>query len=232
MNAVEIENLTKIYFRSHLFRKFTTTALSRISFVVNHNEIFGIIGPNGAGKTTLLKIIVGLLRPTEGSLKIYGMNNLDALDIVGYLPEVIKFFGDFTVNEFLRNIVRFHKNTREIDEVLNLVALEARDKKIKELSKGMQQRLGIAQSIIHDPKLLIYDEPSSGLDPIGIKFMRDFILRMKDEGRSVIFSSHIIGEVEKICDRVAVISNGKLKQIFTKNDFSKKPLEELFLENI
>ncbi len=229
MNVIEIQSLTKV-FSLGLFKK-SVKALDDISISVAEGEIFGFLGPNGAGKTTTLKIMMGLNRPTSGTVAIFGKDHTDpgVREHLGYLPEQPYFYDYLTAREFLSfygslfglkgSVVR-----SKAEALLQLVGLhDAGDLALRKFSKGMLQRIGIAQALINDPKLVVLDEPMSGLDPIGRREMRDLILRLKSEGKTVFFSSHIILDVEMICDRVAILHKGKIMAQGKIDDLLRSP---------
>jgi len=240
MIAIKTENLTKIYRRRHLGKLYKTVGVKNLSLEVQEGEIFGLLGLNGSGKTTTIKLILGLLFPTEGKISIFEKSFPDRnrLNLVGYLPEIPYFHKFLTGREVLRfycNLSGVDKSTQEkrIDEILNLVNLfNDSNKRISEYSKGMMQRLAIAQSLLHNPPLLIFDELVSGLDPLGIREMRNFILSLKEKGKTVFFSSHLISEVERVCDRVGILHKGSLLKIVEQKDWQNKNLEEIFIETI
>ncbi len=217
MVAIEIKNLTKVYSLG-LFKE-PVKALDNISLTVSEGEIFGFLGPNGAGKTTTLKIMTGLNQPTSGSILLFGQDckKPTVREIMGYLPEQPYFYDYLTAREFLAFYARLFGYKGGVIEsktevLLKMVGLEgARDLALRKFSKGMLQRIGIAQALINDPKLVVFDEPMSGLDPIGRREVRDLILRMRQEGKTVFFSSHIISDVEMICDRVAILDKGRIR---------------------
>lgn len=213
---VHIQNLRKVFRVGFWGRR--VTAVDEISFDVRQGEIFGFLGPNGAGKTTTIKMLMGLIYPTSGDAKLFGRSIGDptAKAKVGFLPESPYFYDYLTGREFLRfyghlfGLMGTRLNTR-VDELLDLVGMtHARDLQLRKFSKGMLQRVGIAQALINDPDLVVLDEPMSGLDPIGRKEVRDLILRLKESGKTVMFSSHILHDAELLCDRVAMIMKGKL----------------------
>jgi len=214
--AIEISDLTKEY-PMGLFKK-KVRALDHVSMVIHEGEIFGFLGPNGAGKTTTLKIILDLNRPTSGTVTILGRDHRDLLvrEELGYLPERPYFYEYLTASEFLIFYARLFglkgaQARAKVNSLLERVRLEeAKDLPLRKFSKGMLQRIGIAQALINDPKLVILDEPMSGLDPIGRREVRDLILQLKQEGKTIFFSSHIISDVEVICDRVAILHRGKV----------------------
>jgi len=212
------EHLSKIY-KSPFFR-INHRGIRDVSFSVNKGEIFGFLGPNGAGKTTTLKIIVGIHRADSGRVfvKNIPINDIEYKKHIGFLPENPYFHNYLSAEEFLSitgalyglNGKKLRERIKEVLEKVGLTKYELRGKRIKNFSKGMIQRLGIAQAIIHEPEIVILDEPLSGLDPIGRKEVRDVILDLKKEGKTVFFSSHILQDVEMICDRVAIIADGKI----------------------
>jgi len=228
MVAIEIQNLTKIY--SLGFFKQRMKALDNISLTVSEGEIFGFLGPNGAGKTTTLKIMTGLNRSTSGSILLFGQDCKEPTvrEVVGYLPEQPYFYDYLTAQEFLGFYGRLFGLRGNVIEsrialLLKMVGMErARDLPLRKFSKGMLQRIGIAQALINEPKLVVFDEPMSGLDPIGRREVRDLILRMREEGKTVFFSSHIISDVEMICDRVAILDRGKIRAEGTIDDLLQK----------
>jgi len=212
MTVIDICDLTKTY-AGDLFKP-CTTALGGISLQVRQGEIFGFLGQNGAGKTTALKIIMGLNRPTSGAVTLFGKpsDDVSVRAQVGYLPEHPYFYDYLTASEFMSLYARLF-GLRRFDPapLLAQVGLEAaRHQRLRRFSKGMLQRVGIAQALINDPALLILDEPMSGLDPIGRRVVRDLILELKGRGKTVFFSSHIISDVEALCDRIAILHRGRI----------------------
>ncbi|OGS47008.1 MAG: hypothetical protein A2539_09195 [Elusimicrobia bacterium RIFOXYD2_FULL_34_15] len=240
MNAFEIKNLTKIYIKKRLIKNKKFLAVDNLSFEVKQGEIFGFLGPNGSGKTTTIKLLLGLLFPTQGSCSIFGekVPSLTASSKVGYLPEIPYLYKYLTAREILRlygSISHVNKNILEnrIEEVLEIVKLKAeKDTRLGEFSKGMLQRVGVAQALLHKPKLLILDEPFTGLDPIGLKDMREVMLKLESEGDTIFFSSHIISDAEKICDRTAIIYKGKLLKIVNIKEINPGTLEDIFVSEI
>lgn len=216
---IEIKDLRK-RFRVGLRRK-RVDAVVDVSLEVEEGEIFGLIGPNGAGKTTTLKMLTGLMRPDGGTVKLFGQNAQDtsARRRLGYLPENPYFYEHLSARETLRfygGLFGLSGSALEerIDELLEVVGLTfAADRRLKKFSKGMRQRTGLAQALINDPDLLILDEPQSGLDPIGRKEVRDLILDLKKRGKTLLFASHILPDVEAVCDRVAVIHEGRTIEV-------------------
>lgn len=195
---------------------------------------------NGAGKTTTIKLILGLLRPTSGSVTIDGAAapSTDILKQIGYLPEVAYFYKYLNTEEILKFYGRLSEVKDldgRVDEMIDFVGLQSvRCKRLSEFSKGMLQRVGIAQSLLHDPKILIYDEPVSGLDPLSIQEMRALITRLKSFGKTVFLSSHLISEVEKVCDRVGILAKGRLVKTVEQHDWAANPggLEEIFVSAV
>lgn len=213
---VRIDHLSKVFRVGFWGRR--VTAVDDVSLEVQQGEIYGFLGPNGAGKTTTIKMLMGLIYPSKGTASLFGQPIGDqmAKAKVGFLPESPYFYDYLTSREFLRfygHLFGLLGSTLEkrIDELLELVGMtHARDLQLRKFSKGMLQRVGIAQAMINDPELVILDEPMSGLDPIGRKEVRDLILRLKESGKTVMFSSHILHDAELLCDRVAMIMKGKL----------------------
>jgi len=202
-------------------------AVKGVSIEVQPGEIFGYLGPNGAGKTTTMKMVMGLIQPTEGSIYLYDAlaTNPSVRQNIGYLPEHPYFYDYLTAVELLDFYGRLFGLTgkqcaKRADELLDLVGLNhAKNRRLRSYSKGMLQRTGIAQAMINDPNFLILDEPLGGLDPIGRKEVRDIILSLQERGKTIFFSSHILHDIETICDRVAIIQKGEVESV--------GPLEEL-----
>ena len=219
------------------------TAVAELDLEIRSGEVFGLLGPNGAGKTTTMNVLLGFVNATSGDAKIFGLTAREpqARQRLGYLPELTYYYKFLSAEELLRfyaEIFGIPKTQREkrIDDVFKLVDLEhARKRLIKTYSKGMQQRVGLAQALINNPDLLILDEPTSGLDPVGRMQVREIIQRLKSEGKTVLFSSHELGEVETVCDRVAILHEGKLKVVGAVDALSREHncgLEQLFLRVI
>ena len=208
------------------FRRRRVHAVQDLTLSVSEGEIFGFVGPNGAGKTTTIKMLMGLIFPTSGTAHIFDapIPTAAAKRRIGYLPEHPAYHEFLTGAEALRLFAELagvprHERRRRCDELLGLVGLSAAaDRQIKKYSKGMQQRLGIAQALVGDPAFVVLDEPMSGLDPVGRKEMRDLILELKRRGKTVFFSTHILPDVETLCDRVGVIIGGKLRDVGTLAD--------------
>jgi ABC-2 type transport system ATP-binding protein len=211
---IEIENLNKIYKKN--FR--TVHALKNVSFKVEKNKILGILGPNGAGKTTLLKIITGITTPgkNSGAVKLMGSSNIKAVKHrTGFLPENPEFLKNITASELVRFALDISGTPYElgrVEELLKRVNLfDERNEKVKHFSKGMRQRIGIAQAIAHWPDLLILDEPMSGLDPAGRRMVIDIIDAYYREGKTILFSTHNLDDIEAMCTDVLVLSNGEIQ---------------------
>jgi ABC-2 type transport system ATP-binding protein len=210
--AIETIDLTKQYGDA--------TAVDRLNFHVGENEVFGLLGPNGAGKTTTILMLLGLTEPTSGTVRVCDFNPtrdpIHVKRIVGYLPEEVGFYDSLTPRQNLRFIADINKidpkeTERRIDEVLELVGLkEQRDTLTSKFSRGMRQRLGIADVLIKQPKLVILDEPTSGLDPKGINDLLDVIAGLPSRGTTVLLSSHQLYQVQKVCNRVGILSKGKM----------------------
>jgi ABC-2 type transport system ATP-binding protein len=204
-----------IHLRKEFGRK---VAVQDLTLQVPRGEVFGFLGPNGAGKTTCVKVLMGLVHPTSGSARLLGLSpsDLNAKAKVGFLPELFRFHEWLTAEEFLD----FHgqlygmsaeRRRKRVPEVLELVGLRGEGKyRVGTFSKGMQQRIGIGQAIINDPDVVLLDEPTSALDPIGRRDVRDLIRFLKSEGRTVFLNSHLLSEIELVCDRVAIIDRGKV----------------------
>lgn len=218
MKAISIEELTRSY-RPSWPGAPPFMALSGLSLSVNPGEIYGFLGPNGAGKTTTIKILIGLIKATGGRATVLGRPAGDVATHrrIGFLPESPYFYDYLTAEEFLGfygSLAGISRNElgKRISEMLELVNLsDARSRQLRKFSKGMLQRIGLAQALIHDPELVILDEPMSGLDPLGRKQVRDIILCLRERGKTVFFSSHILPDVEMLCDRVGIVGNGRLR---------------------
>jgi ABC-2 type transport system ATP-binding protein len=231
--AVEIEGLRKVYG--------PIIAIDNISLVTYRGEAFGFLGPNGAGKSTVVKILTGLVAPTKGSVRVLGqpINHVQSRKHVGYLPEFPSFHRWFKAREFLDFHGRLYGLRssyleKRITEVLEMVGLSGREnQKLSTFSKGMLQRIGLAQAIIHKPELVILDELVSGLDPVGQRDMRELLRELKAEGTSIFLNSHLLADVEAICDRVAIINQGRILKVGAPADlFDKKKVLEVRVDHI
>ncbi len=220
--VIETVNLTKVY--EGAFRGQDVRALQNLSIAIQEHEIFGYLGPNGSGKTTTIKMLLGLIFPTSGTIRIMGKSDIGAAAVrknIGYLPEGA-YYPDFLRGD---EILRFYgqlyglsgkKLEKRIDETLELVGMNrARKRLLRGYSKGMRQRIGLAQALLHDPQILILDEPTTGLDPVARKEIRDLLVRLRSEGKSLLISSHELLEVELISDRVGILYEGVLQTLGT-----------------
>jgi ABC-2 type transport system ATP-binding protein len=215
--AISIRNLTKV-FRTPTVRKQFVTAVEDLSLEMTAGQVYGLIGPNGSGKSTTMKVLLGLLKPTSGTAAIFGRDSsrVDSRNDVGFLPENPYFYKHLTGTETLSFYGRLcglrGADLRDrIGEMLQLVDLEhARDRRLGGYSKGMLQRIGLAQALIHRPRLVVLDEPTAGVDPAGSRKIRDLILDLKSRGISIILSSHLLEQVQEVCDRVGIIFRGRL----------------------
>ncbi len=236
--AVRIENLTKIF--PVPLRRQRVTAVRNISFEVRPGEVYGLLGPNGSGKSTTLKILLGLVTPNHGRAMIFGQDSRDyhSRRDVGFLPENPYFYKFLTAAETLR----FYGKVcgmggtllnKRIDELIHLVGLEdARDRRIGGFSKGMLQRIGLAQALIQDPRLVVLDEPTAGVDPAGSHQIRDLILDLKQRGKTVLLTSHLLEQVQEICDRVGIMARGEMIREGALGDLvSVKNQTEFVIEN-
>lgn len=224
---IQIENLTKYY--SYGVRGMLVKALDGVSFELHENEVLGLIGANGAGKSTTIKIILGAIKQSSGQCKVFGnpITRKTKRDI-GYLPEspyFYKFLTGFELVVFYAKLcgMTSAQARTEAMKALNLVGLDdAANRQVGVYSKGMVQRVGLAQAIVHNPRLVILDEPASGLDPVGASDMVEIIKRLKEQGKSILLCSHIMSEVEKLCDRVVALSKGKIAAIGTLDELLQK----------
>lgn len=236
--AVRIENLTKIF--PVPLRRQRVTAVRNLSFEVRPGEVYGLLGPNGSGKSTTLKILLGLVTPNQGRAMIFGQDSRDyhSRRDVGFLPENPYFYKFLTAAETLR----FYGKVcgmggtilnKRIDELIHLVGLEdARDRRIGGFSKGMLQRIGLAQALIQDPRLVVLDEPTAGVDPAGSHQIRDLILDLKKRGKTVLLTSHLLEQVQEICDRVGIMARGEMIREGALADLvSVKNQTEFVIEN-
>ena len=236
--AISIQNLTKIY--PIPFRREKVTAVKDLSLTVEPGQVYGLLGPNGSGKSTTMKIVLGLVSPTAGKTEIFGRDStaVESREDVGFLPENPYFYKFLTGTETLRFFgkicglggAKLRERTREL---LALVGLEdAADRRIGGYSKGMLQRIGLAQAMIQEPRLLVLDEPTAGVDPAGSREIRDLILDFKRRGITVLLCSHLLGQVQEICDRIGILHQGALVREGRLDDLiSIESQTELILEN-
>ena len=223
--AIETENLSKEYPYGFLDLQ-KRMSLENLNLRVESGEVFGFLGPNGAGKSTTIKLLMRLIFPTSGTARILGksIEDVSTHQGIGYLPEQPYFYDYLTAAELLDYFARFHRLTasdrrERIERMLKKVGLETAKKiQLRKYSKGMLQRVGMAQAILHEPEVVVLDEPMSGLDPLGRREVRDIILELKREGRTVLFSTHILSDAEMLCDRVGVIVGGKLRGVGTPGE--------------
>ncbi|MCA9024238.1 MAG: ABC transporter ATP-binding protein [Planctomycetaceae bacterium] len=216
-SVIQIRNLSKVY-RDFWGRK-KVQALNSLSLDVKKGEIFGLLGPNGSGKTTTMKLLLGLLFPTEGEITILGRpaHDVEKNERIGYLPEESYLYRFLNADETLDFYGRLFKMSPQVrkerkDALIEQVGLQhARRRQLKEYSKGMTRRIGLAQALINDPDLVMLDEPTSGLDPLGTRDMKDMILKLRDEGKTVVMCSHLLADVQDVCDRIAILYGGELK---------------------
>jgi ABC-2 type transport system ATP-binding protein len=223
-NVIEIRNLSKVY--RDFWGRAKVRALKSLSLNVERGEIFGLLGPNGSGKTTTIKLLLGLLFPSSGEANVLGKpaSDVGKNERLGYLPEesyLYKFLNAEETLDFYGRLFNIPPTVRKrrINELIELVKIgHARKRILKEYSKGMTRRIGLAQSLINDPELILLDEPTSGLDPIGTREMKDLILKLRDEGKTILMSSHLLPDVQDVCDRIAILHQGELKELGQVSD--------------
>ena len=217
--VIETRNLSKVY--RDFWGRQKVRALKALDLEVKRGEIFGLLGPNGSGKSTTIKLLLGLLFPTGGRALVF---DKDATDVsknerIGYLPEESYLYRFLNAEETLDFYGRLFdmsaaKRRERTAELINMVGLNwAKRRQLKEYSKGMTRRIGLAQALINDPELILLDEPTSGLDPIGTREMKDLILKLRDQGKTVLMSSHLLADVQDVCDRIAILHQGELKEL-------------------
>lgn len=234
-SVIQISNLTKIY-RDFWGRK-KVRALNSLSLEVKKGEIFGLLGPNGSGKTTTLKLLLGLLFPSEGEIKVLGQpaSNVEKNERIGYLPEesyLYRFLNAEETLDFYGRLFKMSaKERRERSaELIEKVGLgHAKRRQLKEYSKGMTRRIGLAQALINNPDLVMLDEPTSGLDPLGTDDMKRMIVELKEQGKTVLMCSHLLADVQDVCDRIAILYGGELKVMGRVDDLLKEQDETQIL---
>ncbi|WP_291565863.1 MULTISPECIES: ABC transporter ATP-binding protein [unclassified Clostridium] len=232
MNVIEIKNLTKNYGSSR--------GITDVSFNVEEGEIFGFIGPNGAGKSTTIRTLLSLIHPTGGSATIFGKDSLkfapEIAKEIGYLPSEVFYYDKMKVIDLLKYSASFYKKdcSKRIEELAEIMDLDL-NKKIDDLSFGNKKKVGIVQGLLHEPKLIILDEPTSGLDPLMQQKFFDLLKEENKKGTTILFSSHILSEVQKLCDRVAIIKEGKIitvEKISTLKENNHKKIKIEAISNI
>ncbi|MDW8245516.1 MAG: ABC transporter ATP-binding protein [Sandaracinaceae bacterium] len=235
-SVLVVKNLSKVFYLG-LFRK-RVEAVRGVSFEVKRGETFGLLGPNGAGKTTTLKMVLGLVFPSGGSIRIFDFEGPtpQAMKQIGYLPESPYLYQYLKPLEFLDLCGRLYglsaaERKKRGEEVLAKVGLLAAvDRPIGRFSKGMMQRMGLAQALLHDPAFLIFDEPMSGLDPIGRKMVRDIILEERKRGKTILLTSHILSDVELLCDRVAIVHRGRVSAYGALSELLRPEVRQIDIE--
>ncbi|MBL6829544.1 MAG: ABC transporter ATP-binding protein [Puniceicoccaceae bacterium] len=238
-SAICIQNLTKDFAVGMRGKKLR--AVDDLCLEVGDNEIFGLLGPNGSGKSTTIKIILGLLEASKGTCEIYGRPSklVDARRSVGFLPEAPYFYRYLTGRELVRYYARICMVSRvkidsAVDSVIKLVGMtDAADRRVGTYSKGMLQRIGLAQSLVHDPQLVILDEPTAGVDPLGSTAIAEIVHELKRRGKTVLLSSHLLAQIEGLCDRVAILHRGKLVREGRIDDLvEEKDAESLVVQGL
>ena len=216
---IETRNLTKVY--RDFWGRPKVQALKALDLQVHRGEIFGLLGPNGSGKTTTIKLLLGLLFPTEGDALIFNepTSNVSKNERIGYLPEESYLYKFLNAEETLQFYGRLFKipsgeRNKRVGQLIDMVGLSAaKHRQLREYSKGMQRRIGLAQALINNPELVILDEPTSGLDPLGTRWMKDLILDLRKQGKTVLMCSHRLDDVQDVCDRIAILYNGDLQTL-------------------
>jgi len=216
---IETRNLTKVY--RDFWGRQKVRALKALDLEIRRGEVFGLLGPNGSGKTTTIKLILGLLFPTSGQVLCFGRDATDVTknERIGYLPEESYLYKFLSAEETLDFYGRLFKMSRKLrrqrtSELISLVGLtQAKKRQLREYSKGMTRRIGLAQALINDPELILLDEPTTGLDPLGIRDMKQMILDLRDQGKTIVMCSHRLDDVEDVCDRIAILYEGELKEL-------------------
>lgn len=236
--VIEIRNLGKVY--RDFWGRPKVKALNALSLDVRRGEVFGLLGPNGSGKTTTLKLLLGLLFPTEGEIKILGKSADDVAknERIGYLPEesyLYRFLNAYETLDFYGRLfdIPAAQRRERAEKLLDMVKLapQARTRQLKEYSKGMTRRIGVAQALINNPDLVMLDEPTSGLDPLGNRDMKDLILELKKQGKTVVMCSHLLADVQDVCDRIAILYGGELKVMGRVDELLKEQNETQILSS-
>ncbi len=222
MNVIEVEGVSKTF--SSVLRSHSVEALRGVSLSVGKGEVFGLLGPNGAGKTTLVKILLGICFKSAGHAKILGESvpSVASRRRLGFLPEDLTFPGYMTGKGAMKafgRIMRVKNLTTEVPRLLNIVSMgDSAHRKIKKYSKGMRRRIGLAIALLNDPDVLFLDEPTEGLDPMGRRYIKDLLLYLKGQGKTVFLNSHVLSEIETVCDRVAILRGGELVRVGTLDE--------------
>lgn len=224
---IETRALSKVY--RDFWGRQKVRALKSLDLEVRKGEIFGLLGPNGSGKTTTIKLLLGLLFPTNGKALIFGRESTDVAknERIGYLPEesyLYKFLNAEETLDFYGRLFDMPADVRKqrVHDLIEMVGLgPAKHRQLKEYSKGMTRRIGLAQALINDPDLLLLDEPTSGLDPIGTREMKDMLIRLREEGKTIVMCSHLLADVQDVCDRIAILHQGELKELGRVDDLLK-----------
>jgi len=227
--VVSVRGLTKVF--KDFWGRPKARAVDNVDFEVRRGEVFGLLGPNGSGKTTIIKMLLGLLHPTKGHIEVFGRSprHVETKSRIGYLPEesyLYRYLDSRETLDFFGNLFRLPaaERQRRIEQLLEMVGLsQTRTRPVGEFSKGMQRRIGLAQALINDPDLILLDEPTSGLDPIGCREMKDLIRTLASRGKTVILSSHLLADVEDVCDRVLILYGGRVQAIGTLQELLTRP---------
>ena len=225
--VIETQNLTKIY--SDFWGRPKVRALNALDLEIRKGEIFGLLGPNGSGKSTMIKLLLGLLFPTKGRALVFGQEATEVTknERIGYLPEESYLYKYLTAEETLDFYGRLFdmpakRRKQRAAELIEQVGLgHAKRRQLKEYSKGMTRRIGLASALINDPDLVLLDEPTSGLDPLGTREMKDMIINLRDQGKTVVMCSHLLADVQDVCDRIAILYQGDLKELGRVDDLLK-----------
>jgi len=227
--VISVQGLTKVF--KDFWNRPKARAVDNVSFEVRRGEVFGLLGPNGSGKTTTVKMLLGLLNPTKGRIEVFGHSSrhVATKSRIGYLPEesyLYRYLNSRETLDFFGNLFQLPKSDRDTrsEQLLDMVGLsQTRTRAVGEFSKGMQRRIGLAQALINDPDLVILDEPTAGLDPIGCREVKDLILALARRGKTIILSSHLLSDVEDVCDRVVIYYGGKIQAMGTLKELLATP---------
>src|SRR5690349_9654877 len=227
--VIAVRGLTKVF--KDFWGRAKARAVDNVDFEVRRGEVFGLLGPNGSGKSTTIKMLLGLLYPTKGHIEVFGHSprHVATKSRIGYLPEesyLYRYLNSYETLDFFGNLFKLpgDKRNQRAEQLLEMVGLnQTRTRAVGEFSKGMQRRIGLAQALINDPDLVILDEPTSGLDPIGCREVKDLILALARRGKTVILSSHLLADVEDVCDRVVIYYGGKIKALGTWKELLARP---------